>query len=232
MTATQAPAIPAGGLVVFDFDHTLFRGDSGTGLMLWMLRRNPLRMLAAFVVSPLIAPLFLWPSRRRFPISVWLWIATVGLRQRSDPAAFIADYVACNADALRARLLPAAIAAMNAHRIGGDRVVIATGATDALACAILSLAMEVDVPVVGSVSATRWGGRVTTRHCHAEHKVQMLREAGFTAPIVRAYSDSTADLPLLRAAREPVVVNPRPGQVAVFRRELGEDVPVLDWGGR
>ncbi len=102
MTSTQAPYIPVGGLVVFDFDHTLFRGDSGTGLMLWLLRRNPLRWLAALVVSPLIAPIFLWPSQRRFPISVWLWIATVGLRQRNDLEAFIADYVARNADVLRA----------------------------------------------------------------------------------------------------------------------------------
>ena len=102
MTSTQAPYIPVGGLVVFDFDDTLFRGDSGTGLMLWLLRRNSLRWLAALVVSPLIAPIFLWPSQRRFPISVWLWIATVGLRPRNDLEAFIADYVARNADVLRA----------------------------------------------------------------------------------------------------------------------------------
>jgi phosphatidylglycerophosphatase C len=42
---------------------------------------------------------------------------------------------------------------------------------------------------------------VAVRHCHAEMKMTMLREAGFTAPVARAYSDSAADLPLLRAVR-------------------------------
>ena len=109
---------------------------------------------------------------------------------------------------------------------------IATGAPAALVHEILALGAIADLPVIGSISASRWGGRTTVRHCHAQAKVTMLREAGFVAPIVRAYSDSTADLPLLRAAREPVVVNPRPRRIAVFRRALGVDVPVLDWGGR
>ncbi len=32
----------------------------------------------------------------------------------------------------------------------------------------------------------------------------MLREAGFDAAVAVAYSDSTADLPLLQAAAQPV----------------------------
>ncbi len=232
MTATQAPAIPAGGLVVFDFDHTLFRGDSGTALMLWMLRRNPLRKLTALLASPLIAPLFLWIPSRRLAISVFLWIATVGLRERGGSDALIAEFAACNAVALRARLLPLGLAALQTHRSGGDTVVIATGASAVLARAILSLAIDADLPIVGSISGPRWGGHTTRWHCHSENKLRMLRKAGFDAPIVRAYSDSTADLPLLRAARDPVVVNPRPQRVAMFRRVLGMDVPILDWGGR
>ena len=178
--------------------------------------------------------------RANVPVAVAAAIPDLGLAvdrdRRAAPAqrsAFIADYVARNANALRACLLSIAMAAMNAHRAGGDRVVIATGATDTLACAILSLAMaKADIPIIGSIRTLRWGGRTTTRHCHAEHKMSMLREAGCDAPIVRAYSDNTADLPPLRAAREPVVMNPRPRRVAVLRRELGADVPVLDWGGR
>ncbi|HTA64832.1 MAG TPA: haloacid dehalogenase-like hydrolase [Xanthomonadaceae bacterium] len=121
---------------------------------------------------------------------------------------------------------------MRAHRAGGDPVVIATGASAALARSILGLAADADLPIVGSRSAPCWVGRIVTQHCHAENKLRMLREAGFDAPIVRAYSDSTADLPLLRAVREPVVVNPRPRRVAEFRRALGLNVPILDWGGR
>lgn len=59
----------------------------------------------------------------------------------------------------------------------------------------------------------------------------MLRERGYTR-IDIAYSDSSADLPLLKAARAPVVVNPKPGAVEMFRRVLPAGTPILNWGCR
>ena len=61
-------------------------------------------------------------------------------------------------------------------------------------------------------------------------KVRMIREAGYTQPIWRAYTDSSADLPLLLAAKAPVVVNPKPGRVAFFRRVLPAGTRILNWG--
>jgi len=58
----------------------------------------------------------------------------------------------------------------------------------------------------------------------------MLRDAGFTAPVVWAYTDSSADLPLLQAAERPVVVNPKPSRVAMFRCVLPAGTPILNWG--
>ena len=58
----------------------------------------------------------------------------------------------------------------------------------------------------------------------------MLREAGYDAPIAIAYSDSSADLPLLRAASRPVVVNPKADRVDLFRRVLPPGTPILNWG--
>jgi phosphatidylglycerophosphatase C len=108
-------------------------------------------------------------------------------------------------------------------------VVVATGAADGLACAILGLVGCTDVAVVRSITKVDLGGRVIAQHCHAANKLRMLRAAGFDAPIARAYSDSTNDLPLLRAAREPMVVNPSARGAATFRRDLGAGVPILDW---
>ena len=44
-------------LVVFDFDHTLYDGDSGSHLFAWLIRRNPLRLLAALLITPVFGPL-------------------------------------------------------------------------------------------------------------------------------------------------------------------------------
>jgi phosphatidylglycerophosphatase C len=63
-------------------------------------------------------------------------------------------------------------------------------------------------------------------------KMTMLREAGFRDEVAMAYSDSSADLPLLLAARQPVVVNPKPRRVAMFRRVLPAGTPILNWGCR
>lgn len=57
----------------------------------------------------------------------------------------------------------------------------------------------------------------------------MLRERGH-ADIAIAYSDSSADLPLLQAAKAPVVVNPKRGSVDMFRRVLPAGTPILNWG--
>jgi phosphatidylglycerophosphatase C len=87
-----------------------------------------------------------------------------------------------------------------------------------------------NVPVIGTELGPMWGGLGVVRHCHHAMKMQMLRDAGYTEPVAVAYSDSSADLPLLQAAHQPVVVNPKPARVAWFRRRLPVGTPILDWG--
>ena len=82
---------------------------------------------------------------------------------------------------------------------------------------------------LGSLGRRFLGGYVTAQHCHAENKMRMLRTLGYDA-IDIAYSDSTADLPLLRAARQPVVVNPKASRVEYFRKVLPATTPILNWG--
>ena len=58
----------------------------------------------------------------------------------------------------------------------------------------------------------------------------MLRDAGYTQQVAIAYTDSSADLPLLQAAANPVVVNPKAGSVDMFRKVLPAGTPILNWG--
>ena len=76
----------------------------------------------------------------------------------------------------------------------------------ALARAILAFVAHEDVPVVGTLVGPRFGAVAALRHCHHAMKMTMLRAAGFVQPVETAYSDSSADLPLLQAAAHPVVV--------------------------
>ena len=219
-----------GPLVVFDFDHTLYDGDSGGHLFRWMVMRAWWRRLLAVLAAPVALPMIAFLPTRRHGIGTFVWVGTVGVHRRRDLDALIDRYVELHADALQARLLPAGLDVLHAHRVAGDQVVVATGAPPELARAILAFVAHEDVPVVGTGVGPRFGGVVATRHCHHAMKLCMLREAGFTAPVHAAYSDSTADLPLLQAASKPVVVNPKAGSVALFRRVLPPGTPILNWG--
>lgn len=224
-----AESRPYAPLVVFDFDHTLYDGDSGSHLVLWLIRRHWARVAAALLFSPVLLPMIAWLPTRRRAISVYLWIGTVGTHRRHDMDRLIDHYVQTHAGQIRARLLPVALKVLQKHRDAGDRVIIATGAAPELARAILDFVAHEDLPVIGSIGGPFLGGMITVEHCHHENKMRMIWDAGYDQ-IAVAYSDSSADLPLLKAARRPVVVNPKRQRVAMFRRVLPPGTPILNWG--
>ena len=69
-------------LVVFDFDHTLYDGDSGSHLFKWLIDRAWWRQLLALLAAPVAGPMVAWLRTRRAGISVFVWIGTVGLHRR------------------------------------------------------------------------------------------------------------------------------------------------------
>lgn len=217
-------------LIVFDFDHTLYDGDSGSHLFKYLIRRSWWRVALAALIAPVCAPMIAFLPTRRKGISAFVWCGTVGVHRRRDLDALIDRYVEADTVAIQSRLLPIALKVLHAHREAGDQVVVATGAPPELARAILAFVAHEDVPVVGTQVAPRLFGIKAVRHCHNEMKMTMLREAGFNAPVAIAYSDSTADLPLLKAARSPVVVNPKHDGIEHMRRALPPGTPMLNWG--
>ena len=225
----KRPGLPYAPLVVFDFDHTLYDGDSGGHLVMWLIRRAWWRRLLALLAAPLLLPMLAWLPTRRRGISGFLWIGTLGTHRLRAMNDLIDRYVQADAARIRARLLPIALEVLHRHRSSGDRVLIATGASPELVRAILDFVAHEDLPVIGSVGTPFLGGMITVQHCHAANKMRMIWDYGYDR-IAIAYSDSSADMPLLRAAAHPVVVNPKAGRVARFRRELPRGTPILNWG--
>ena len=227
--AYPTPAADA-PLVVFDFDHTLYDGDSGSHLFKWLIGRNLWRMCLALSIAPVFGPMIAWMPTRRRGISAFVWVGTLGMRTVADFNAAIDRYVLAHTDAIQQCLLPIALDVLRKHREAGDRVVIATGAPPELARAILAFVAHEDLPVIGTQVGPKYRAIGAVRHCHYRMKMTMIRDAGFIAPVAEAYSDSSADLPLLQAAQHPVVVNPKAKRVAMFRRVLPAGTPILNWG--
>jgi phosphatidylglycerophosphatase C len=217
-------------LVVFDFDHTLYDGDSGSHLFKWLIERDWWRRVLALLIAPVFGPMIAWLPTRRRGISAFVWVGTLGMRTVADFDATTDRYVAAHVDAIKPRLLPIALDVLRRHREAGDRVIVATGAPPELARAILAFVAHEDLPVIGTQVGPKYGSIVAVRHCHHRMKMRMLADAGYGAPVEAAYSDSSADLPLLQAARRPVVVNPKASRIAKFRRLLPAGTPILNWG--
>ena len=58
-------------LVVFDFDHTLYDGDSGGHLFRWLVMRAWWRRVLALLVAPVAGPMIAFlPTRRPYRVDV------------------------------------------------------------------------------------------------------------------------------------------------------------------
>src|SRR5690606_5003838 len=140
----REPAAPK--LVVFDFDHTLYDGDSGSHLFAWLIRRSWWRTALALLAASVLGPLIAFLPTRRFGISGFVWIGTVGMHRSSTVDVLTDMYVEADREAIAARLLPHALGVLQQHLDAGDRVVVATGAPPELARAILAFVAHEQVP--------------------------------------------------------------------------------------
>lgn len=220
---TDAPGPRA--IIVFDFDGTLVRGDCGDRFLRWLLRRNPLRWLAALLLAPLALPLLSITATRRWAVSLFLWLATVGIgedRLAGLAARFIEAY----------RLLPirSAVEALREEVSRGHRVVVATGALRVLADGLLRrLEVRDGIDLVASDIQRYAGGWVVRWQCNGQAKLQRLQAEGFERPYLRAYSDHYSDRWLLAAAGTPVLVNASARHRQRLRAQFGHKLRIVLW---
>jgi len=208
--------------VLFDFDGVLVRGDA-FGLY---LRRRALvgwRRMPALAVLPVVAVLMLVPRQR--PRAARL-LSRIGLLGRSpvDLRRQLADFGRSLAGE-PGRVLPGAVAAAREHLPAGDRVVVVTACEQTVARAVLDAVGLTGVELVGSCL----DGPAGAVHNHGPQKLIRLAAHGIEPPWDVAYSDSLSDLPLLRGAERPVMVNGRARAVARARAILGDRLTVVTW---
>jgi phosphatidylglycerophosphatase C len=183
-------------VVVVDLDGTLTRGDS-----LWVLVRRSVRHRPARVGHLVVALPAVVRRARRDPDGAkerLLVALLAGLDVAS--AAALADRVAGGL-----RLSPELRAAVDEHLAAGDVVWLASASIDPVVAAVARR-----VGAHGAVATTladadgRLTGRYLGRNCKGEEKLRRLDEVlpGGWRDHAVAYSDSTADRPLMDAVAE------------------------------
>jgi phosphatidylglycerophosphatase C len=193
-------------VVVYDMDGTLIRGDCGEQFIRERIKTSFWRTLLVIPIAPLAFTLLGIPSIRKFGVSAFHWVATVGMNDTSYAQAlneFIQNY--------SLRPLQKVLAQCREDIASGREVVVATGASEQMAKGLLQrLQLADDVSLVAS--QTRWffGGLISSVQCNGEVKLKELIKQGYVPPYLRVYSDSALDIPILLSTSQPILVNARP----------------------
>jgi phosphatidylglycerophosphatase C len=224
--ADEASAAPM-RVVLFDFDGVIVRGDSFETFVRETLRGARWRVLLALPVLPFL--LLLWPTffgrnliARSFIRAATFGWGDAGYRRR------IADYGRAYARRPGVFLRDGVIA-LRRHVAAGDRVYVVTGCEHSLAEAILDEVKLDGIELVASRVRGSWCGLRVLSHNYGKAKVARLATLGSVAPWACVYSDSLADLPMLRGGEEAVLVNASEKVAKKASRALKERMRVVHW---
>lgn len=211
-------------IVVYDMDGTLFRGDCGGAFIKQRIKANLWRMLLSVVIAPIAFPMLYIPSIRRFGVSAYLWIASVGIGEAAYKKildVFIAQY--------RIRPIEPVLAECRKDIAEGRKVVIATGAGYEMASAFIRhLGMENQVSLIASRSKRAFGGMISAVQCNGEIKLQQLIKNGYHPPYLRVYSDTASDLPILQSGTTAFLVNYCEKDRRFLMKKLGEKLRIIN----
>lgn len=220
-----ATAAPERRTILFDFDGVIIRGDAFASFVHVRLKRARWRLwLALLLALPLLPTL---PFTRRPLLRLFVASALVGLSAasyRTLATAFAAELVR-----EPGRFHREALTRLRQHVGAGERVVVVTGCETVLVEAIFA---ELGLSGVEFLASRLKPGALGMRvawHNMGARKLVALRGAGIASPWDVAYSDSLHDLPMLREAREAVLVNATTKRCRAAEKGLGRTVARVYW---
>ena len=222
---------PGRNVAIFDLDGTITRRDTYTALLLRALRHRPARLVPALAL-PLATAVHLAGLRDNAWLKARFLAAILGGIGRDELQGLTGPFLA---DLLKHGLRTRARAVIDAHRVAGDYLLLATASFD-FYCLEIGRTLGFDAVVC---TESQWRDErlvpvLATGNCHGLVKQRRVQELLASLPAnlpgparLTVYSDSHADLPILGMAHEPVAVNPtrRLAAVAAVRRYRVED-----WG--
>lgn len=221
--AAAVAAAPA-SVVLFDFDGVLSVADTFGLFVRDRYARSLARSLLALLALPYL--LLLRVVSWKLPVHALVHTALLGISQtryRREALAFAAQLVRRPGQFSRDGLN-----ALRRHQAAADRVIVVSGCEETLLRGLLDELGLPDVEVLGSRLAPRWFGMRVRRHNVGSNKLHSLAEHGVTA-WRRAYGDSSLDIPMLKRAAEPVLVNASTRLCRRVEKALGRPVERVAW---
>lgn len=211
-------------IVLFDFDGVLVDGDAFELFIRARLKRAWWRKALLWLCVPLLllTGIFSRSLAARLCLRIaFIFVGAAGYERAATafgrelarrPKLFFRD----------------AVSALRQHIAAGDRVIVVTGCEERLARAILDELGLQGIAMLASELRPGWLGMRLKHHNFHKRKVAALHAQGVTAWAV-AYSDSARDIPMLRGAVEPFLVNASPRTCKKVEKALGRSVGRVAW---
>lgn len=210
---------PSPRLVFVDLEGTLIQGSAvhpfvTEGQRLGVFPRLPLAQAQALALLSVVARP--WRSALRFQSMRRL---VAGL-----PVADVERAGAAWVEVIRAQQKPVMVERLQAHRAAGDAIYLISGALhDGMQALAAALDLTGGEGTMMEQRAGRYTGRPLSPLCQGEEKAVRARRIaqarGLALADAVAYSDSGADVPLLRLVGHPVAVDPEPALRQTAERE-------------
>lgn len=231
MHAHETSAAPAadGALVtprtvLFDFDGVLSHGDAFRLFIRQRYRYSLWRTPLAVLALPWLLALLL--VRRRWPRGSLVHIALLGLGERRYRV--VAEQFADHLARRPRQFLRDGLLALRRHQAAGDRVLVVTGCEQVLVTRLLAQLGLPALEIVASQLRPGWFGMRLQQHNLSARKLERLQALGLASWDI-AYTDSDHDVPMLRPAREAVLVNASPAQCKKVERAIGRSATRVAW---
>ncbi len=213
------------GTAIFDLDRTITRAPTWTWFLLHVNGKKPLfwGQFAVIVLRMIAYKLRLVPRTS-------IKAAGVKTLKGHDRAQLQTKADAFVANILETGLRPGAVAAINAHKTRGDRLVLVTAAVDVVANP-LAHALGFDQVISTRLiwPANTNGPVLDGANCYGAEKQRRIAEVEATQPFASplyAYSDHISDLDLLVRADHAIAVNP---SSALRRAALAHGFEIVDY---
>jgi len=194
-------------VAIFDLDGTLTRGDTFLAFLIYVLKRNPLRLRHCVGLPHKVA----MSKLGRMSNDV-LKAAFLGAILKGATRDEIREHAVLFAEkCVRQMIKPAALARIKWHRSKRHRLILASASVDLYVPLVASL-LDFDEAVCTRVGWAdgRLAGNLDGPNLSGVAKLDAVRAilAQSDKPIIFAYSDSYSDLPLLTFADHGIAIDP------------------------
>jgi phosphatidylglycerophosphatase C len=225
MTARRAPD-QSPCVALFDLDGTLTWHDTLRLFLAGYAARHPARLLRLWRLAP---ALFEYANRGRDHgrLKSRVIRAVMGGVRRAELDVYAESFVLTLAP--RRRFRAGALAAVEAHRVAGDHLVLLSASPDLYVPRIgRLLGFERTICTELEWQGDRLDGALKTQNRRGEEKLRCLEwlRAQYPNTAIVAYGNSAEDLTHMSRADRAVLVN---GSAAARREAAKAGIPVADW---